>query len=109
MKKKSKYGKEQEGYALHKIEKQVIVTDNWYPCYEGNKINVSMHVTNLKDSHFVKITASGADDFAVELIYRGTNYDDLMYHYNFWKEYIFDKVVDGINVKWFYERGFFNA
>ena len=107
--KKSKLGKEQDGYNLFKISKEVIATDDWYPCFEGNKIRVSLFLTNTRDHKFVRICAWGADDFGVELDYHGRDFDSLVYHYNFWKEHLFDKIPDNVDVMWFYEHGFYNA
>lgn len=107
--KKTKYGREQEGYCLLKIEKDIVVTDDWYPCFEGNKVHISMFVTNVRDSKFVRICAWGADDFGVELDYKGPNFESLVWHYDFWKTHLFDKIPNNIDVNWFYEHGFYPA
>jgi len=97
-----------EGFGLNELEKMVVVTDDWYPCFEGNKIKISIFITFFNNSkyHFVKISVWGADDFGLELYYENENYDNLVAKYNEWKENIYDKAVDGINQDWFYERGF---
>ena len=100
-----------QGLNQKRIDKMVIVTDDWYPCFEGNKVEVSLSINYLDtlNYHFVRICVWGADDFGLEMDYEDENYENLISKYNEWKETIFDKAQDGINQKWFMERGFYNA
>ena len=94
---------------LHKHEiKRITVTDNWFPCFEGNQVIVHIHVYKFDDDveYNVLISAHGADDFGVELRYRSAYKTSALSVYDFWKMHIFDKIPNGITVMWFYEHGF---
>ena len=100
--------------------KMIKVTDDWYPNFDEDKIKVSIIMSyhdnipandeypyDIPAGGFVKIVACGADDTGVELEQRGEfSQRYFEYIYNFWKENIFDKIPNGINIQWFYEHGF---
>lgn len=109
MKKKSKYERGKEGINLHRIEKYVTASDDWYPCFPDNKVRVCMFLTNVKDSKFVRICVWGADDYGMELDYIGSDYEELLYNYNRIKEYIYDRIPDVVNKEWFLEHAFYQA
>lgn len=100
-----------EGLNLFRIDKMITVTDDWCPCFEGNKVKLSIFIQNNSklNYHFVRICVWGADDLGMELDYHSTNFDNLKYHYNIWKEHIFDKVPENVNRLWFFEHGFYPA
>lgn len=100
-----------QGLNQKRIDKMVTVTDEWYPCYDGYKVKVSLFISNLDrlNYHFVRICVWGADDFGLEMDYEDSYYENLVSKYNEWKENIFDKVTDGINQEWFIAKGFYNA
>lgn len=100
-----------QGLNQKRIDKMVVVTDNWYPCFDGNKVKVSLFISNLDKTncHFVRICAWGNDDFGVEMDYEDKNYNNLVAKYNEWKENIFDKASNGVNKDWFFNQGFYNA
>lgn len=100
-----------QGLNQNRIDKMVVVTDDWYPCFDGNKVKVSLFISNLDklNCHFVRICAWGNDDFGVEMDYEDDNYNNLVIKYNEWKENIFDKIEDGISLQWFLDKGFYNA
>ncbi len=94
-----------------RIDKYVKVNDDWYPCFDGNTIQVSLflyYIPNYPDS-FVRIMAWGKDDFGLEMDYECENYDTLVSKFDEWKTYIYDKAVDGINKEWFYNYGLYDA
>ena len=45
-------------------ERYITVTDNWYPCYEGNKVRVELSLTPFLNKYYVSLAAWGADDTA---------------------------------------------
>jgi len=102
-----------EGLSQFRVDRMVTVTDDWYPNFKDNQIKLSLFLSyiNQPDYHiqFVRICVWGADNFGLELDYTGLSYEDLLYHYDLWKEHIFDKVPDGVNQQWFYEHGFYPA
>lgn len=94
-----------------RIDKMIKTTDDWHPCFNGNKIKVSIFIqynTNL-NYHFVRMCAWGNDDFGLELDYHSSCYESLLYVYTLWKENIFDKIPNIVNKQWFYEHGFYPA
>lgn len=100
-----------QGLNQKRIDKFIEVTDEWYPCYEDNKVKLSLFISNLDklDYHFVRICVWGLDDFGLEMDYEDTNYENLISKYNEWKENIFNKAEDGIDKEWFFAKGFYNA
>lgn len=88
--------------------KFIRVTDNWYPCYEKNKIMLTIRIVEHIDGKgdFVKIIASGADDYYLEAEYHSESRTTLELMYLTWAKQIFDEAHDGINQQWFLNRGF---
>lgn len=86
---------------INRVEKYVNVDDNWCPNYYGNQIMVRLDLYN----EYVRFHAWGADDMGVEMhcpIGSKKVYD-------IWKENIFDKMPDVVNMNWFLEHGFYSA
>lgn len=96
------------GFNQKRIDKFVKVTDDWYPCFEGNTVKVSLFLTYVPDNkyHFVRVMAWGNDDFGLTIDYENEDYDLLLKKYEEFKTTFYDKAIDGINKEWFYERGF---
>ena len=46
-------------------ERFITVEDDWYPCYEGNKVKLRLNLITY-GKYYVKIAAWGADDTAYE-------------------------------------------
>lgn len=94
-----------------KETKMIIVTDDsdvWHPCYLGNQVRVGISANHYGDNYYIKVNAWGMDDFGVEIEYNCYNEKHLMQMYNHFKYYIYDKIVNGVNLEWFYEHGFTN-
>lgn len=100
-----------EGLCQFRVDRMITVTDDWCPNYPENKVKLSIFLSymNQPDFHvqFVRICVWGADDTGMQLDYTGLNYYDLKWRYDMWKEYVFDKVPDGVDMQWFYEHGFY--
>ena len=102
-------------YMYRKESRMIEVTDDWHPCYDGNKVKLSILLQEIRPSksqtsyYNVKVMAWGADDTGMELEYE-TKFQELaISQYNTWKHYVYNRVPDGINKEWFYEHGFTNA
>ena len=86
-------------------ERYITVTDDWYPCYEGNKVRLRLSLTSFLDKHYVKLAAWGADDTAYEKEFTFDNIAQAkqMYHQ---LTPIYELLPDGIDKYWFIDRGF---
>ena len=96
------------------LQRMVTVTDDWYPCFEGNQIRLSIMMNhckrNNKDVYWVRICAWGADDFGLELDYdAGPHFDMAQSIFQQWKEKVYDVIPDGVNQDWFYDHCFYRA
>lgn len=92
-----------------KASRDVVVTDDWYPCFPDNKVHV--YISACKGSgkeYMVRIGVFGADDFGIAMMYRSKYPEEIYGLYNHWKKWIFDRVPDGVDVGWFYEHGFWH-
>lgn len=89
--------------------KRITVKDDWYPCFDGNQIGVAMQLYKFDDEaeYHVLITAYGADDFGVEFRHKTAVKEYAFGRYDFYKEFIFDKIPNEITKTWFFEHGFF--
>jgi hypothetical protein len=70
------------------LQVSIKVTDNWYPCYEGNEVHLSYNCATSC------CTVSGADDFA-------------MYHTDYPREE-YERVsrLPNLNKQFFLSKGF---
>ena len=96
----SKYAKE---------TKLIAVTDEawkWTVLYPDNKVQVSISANHIGDSLYIKLNAWGMDDFGVEIEHTCHSVEHLMEMYEHFKHYIYDKIMDGVDLNWFYEHGF---
>ena len=98
------------------------VTDDWCN-YPDNKVKLSIILRGIKPypkagedkrKYYVRVMAWGMDDFGVTMDYESTITGDFGRQYaegvyDFWKEYIYDRVPEGVNREWFYEHGFLHA
>ena len=86
--------------------KQVVVTDNWCPNWEGNKIIVNFINTKEKNNRWmIRISAYGADDYGMAKM---VITDDKEQAKKLREEYLelFNSIHDGVNIKWFKNHGF---
>lgn len=94
----------------NKFEKMVEVTDDWFPCFEGNKIKVDVlrWYSCASDTYTVKCNAYGNDDcgYSIEFVCGGEAKDVADAMFGLYVSYFFSKAKDGINKRWFIERGF---
>ena len=86
-------------------ERYITVTDNWYPCYEGNKVRVELSLTLFFNKYYVSLSAWGADDTAYTKDFEYTTETEAKWKYN---ELIstYNIIPDRINKDWFIDHGF---
>ena len=95
----------------YNLEKMVTTSDDWCPNFPGNKIEVGMLMYDgCENEVLVKVIAWGMDDTGVELEFM-TNKSDYGYFeadrvWNQWKNHIYDKVPENVDMEWFLDRGF---
>ena len=88
------------------VEKRMVkVTDNWFPNYENDMVQVSTELTRQDGVYYGRVSAWGMDDTGVELWREAYNEADALKMYeDMYKLYL--SVPDGITIDWFLERGF---
>ena len=93
----------QYGYCevMKRVESFVEVDDNWCSNYPGNTVKVTLTLFG----GYVKFCVWGADDHGVEMECPVASESVWMH----WKEYIYDRIPDVVNMEWFFERGFYPA
>lgn len=81
-----------------------------FPCFEGNKIKVKVQkwYSDALDIYTVNCSAYGADDcgYTIEFECGGEAKDVADAMFGLYTSYFFAKAKDGINKRWFIERGF---
>ena len=91
--------------AYERKERYIPVTDNWYPCFKGNKVRLSLSLNQWKDEYYAKIAAWGSDDYGLEVVYdEYKNIEDASDKYNALIP-IFNSIPNGVNKYWFINRG----
>jgi len=85
-------------------ERFITVEDDWYPCYEGNRIKLRLTLIAY-GKYYVKIAAWGADDTAYEQEFEYYNYEEACDKYNSLIPF-FETIPNGINKEWFIDHGF---
>lgn len=86
-------------------ERFITVTDEWYPCYKGNKVKLKLSLNQWRNKYYIKLAAWGNDDYGLEIVYDGyDNFEDAHKKYDTLIP-IFNNVPDGIDKYWFINRG----
>jgi len=70
------------------IKKKVITSDNFFPCYEGNKVEVTFIREKLTNDMF-RVCVWGADDFGLEFDNKSIEKCKA----------VFEKIKDGITIE----------
>ncbi len=85
-------------------ERFIKVTDNWYPCYEGQRVKLRLSL-NYFNYYYVKLAAWGADDTAYEIEYSSPSFKDVLEKYY---ELIpfYESIPNNIDKMWFINHGF---
>lgn len=88
-----------------RMERFITVKDDWYPCYEGNKVKLILSLNTFQDNYYVKLAAWGADDTAYEMEFDYDNYEDADERCKVLIPF-FKNIPDGITKEWFIDHGF---
>lgn len=104
-----KFGRDLSKYdALERI-RQVIVTDDWYPCVDGNKIDLHLmlfcYPSSYQDygNYCAKLTAWGGDDSGIEIERICWDLPSALKEYNQLLE-IYNAIPDGVSRRWLCEK-----
>ena len=87
--------------------RMVRVTDDWYPCFDGNRVRLKLKLCFFKH-YYIKLSAWGADDTGVEIEYVALDLPDAVKQFEVMSE-IFDSVPNECDRQWFYDHGFVPA
>lgn len=94
--------------------RQAVVSDDWHPCIDGNKVDLRLFIRSSPTSnqkhwyYYVKLCACGGDDFGVEVEKHFTDFPSAVNAYHELLN-VYNSVPDGVNTHWFYKHGFVNA
>lgn len=88
-------------------ERMIRVTDNWHPCFGGNKVRLRLSLCYFRH-YYVKLSAWGADDTGVEIECHASDMQDAADKYNALSK-VYDSVPDGCDRQWFFDHGFVRA
>lgn len=92
-----------------KIQKFIKTIDDWCN-YPGDTVRVFLLNQKMEDEqfNFVRIAVWGADDFGLEMDFKGTEKENDSKFIE-WKENIYDKIPEPCTKQWFRDMGFCNA
>ena len=100
--------KKEPDFIQNRVKKMITVTDDWFPCFEGNQVEVTLGMYFFKNYYLI-LSVWGADDCGVEMQYTALDENDGKAKFDEWKK-IYDSIPEsGIDRDWFYERGFVRA
>lgn len=88
-------------------ERMVNVVDDWYPCFDGNKVRLKLKLCYFK-GYYIKLSAWGADDTGVEIEYDAVDLPDAVRQFGVLSD-VFDSVPDECDRQWFLDHGFVRA
>ncbi len=86
-------------------ERYITVTDDWYPCYEGNKVRLRLSIMEFLGEWHVRLAAWGADDTAYVKDFDTTNREKAKEKYQEF-EHAYNLIPNNIDKDWFIDRGF---
>lgn len=92
-----------------RLTKKIRVTDDWYPCFDGNTVEVCLTtVLKSREEYYVILNAWGADDTGVEMQFASPIQNEVISAY-LWFKSIFNSIPDGVDREWFLNHGFCRA
>ena len=81
------------------LEKMIKTTDNWYPNYPNDEVNVDLYICDwLGDDSFVCVYIEGADDYCLERVGKLSEYNEL--------RDLYDSLPEPITQEWLLRHGF---
>ena len=88
-----------------RIERMVMVTDDWYPCYPNNQIKLMLSLSYYNNLYCTCLSAWSNDDFGLELYFESQNEKEIEKKYKEFYE-LYCNIPDGVDQDYFYELGF---
>lgn len=85
--------------------RMIPVTDDWFPCFSGNQIRVSLSIYNQNGRHYCTLTAWGKDDFGLEKEHISNTKEENEAKFHEWEK-DFESIPDFVNKEWFLARGY---
>lgn len=104
-----KFGRDLSKYDALERTRQVIVTDDWYPCINGNKTYLHLilfcYPSCYKDygNYCAKLTAWGGDDTGIEIERICWDLPSALKEYNKLLE-IYNDIPNGVSRRWLCEK-----
>ena len=92
-----------------KCNRQVVVTDDWYPCVDGNKVDLHLMLLCCLSSHkdygnyCAKLTVWGGDDTGIEIERICWDLPSALKEYSQLLE-IYNAIPDGVSRRWLCEK-----
>lgn len=86
---------------MKRMDKMIVVTDDWYPCFPGNKVRVSLIPLSYRGKDWIRVCAWGADDTGYERDFSKYSLGEAVY--------VYENIFDGVNKLWFINNGFVRA
>ena len=86
-------------------ERYITVTDDWYPCYEGNRVRLRLSFGEFLGEWHVRLAAWGADDTAYVKDFDTANRQEAIDKFLDF-ESAYNLIPDNIDKDWFIDRGF---
>lgn len=98
-------------YIYLEKEKSISVTEDWFPCYNGNEIKVKIVAyynseITFRSKGYVMVLAHGADDFGFERCMYSDDITTIMSKYYLWADNIYGSIKDGTCKQWFIDNNF---
>ena len=93
------------------ITRKIKVTDDWFPCIDGDKIKARLFMFYYPDEHgtyCVKLCVWGGDDTGVEQEFSFWDLPSALNKFDELEDFFYS-IPDGVDRYWFIKRGFNNA
>lgn len=98
-----------KNYLNIKYEEQMIhVTDDWHPCFEGNKVRLKLSLNYYNGKYYAHLSAWGKSDTGVKMCKESLSKETIEEEYN--RLFVIYMSVPYIaDRQWFLDRGFVPA
>lgn len=90
-------------------ERMIPVTDDWHPCYEGNKVRLKLSLNYYNGKYYTILSAWGKDDTGVEIYKESLSRETIEDEYDRLFYLIYMNVPYNADRQWFLDRGFVPA
>lgn len=86
----------------------ITVTDDWHPCFEGNKVRLRLRFNYYNGKYYASLSAWGMGDTGVEMCKGSLSRENIREEYNR-LSVIFNSIPYNADKQWFLDRGFIPA